>query len=55
MDDNFYNTYPGKKLKEIIWKTSKSTYPQAWEQEIREKRIVNEDAYTHMLKTPLRF
>ncbi|XP_058779988.1 uncharacterized protein LOC131653730 [Vicia villosa] len=29
--NNFRKRYPGKKLKEIIWKAAKSTYYQAWE------------------------
>ncbi|CAL5192309.1 unnamed protein product [Lathyrus oleraceus] len=53
--NNFRKRFPGKKLKEIIWKVAKSTYSQSWEKEMREMRDVNEEAFKHMMKTPHRF
>ncbi|XP_058784823.1 uncharacterized protein LOC131659683 [Vicia villosa] len=51
---NFRKRFPGKQLKELMWRASKETYPQAWEREMREMRKVNEEAYKHLLKTPPR-
>ncbi|XP_058760393.1 uncharacterized protein LOC131633723 [Vicia villosa] len=52
---NFRKKFPGKQLKEIMWRAAKATYPQAWEREMREMRKVNEEAYKHLLKVPPRF
>lgn len=53
--NNFRKRFPGKKLKEIIWKAAKSTHSQYWEREMREMRDVNEVAFKHVMKTPHRF
>lgn len=53
--NNFRKNYFGKKLKEIIWKVAKSTYPQAWERDMREMKGVNEEAFKHMINTHPRF
>ncbi|XP_058733836.1 uncharacterized protein LOC131605506 [Vicia villosa] len=52
---NFRKKFPGKQLKEIMWRAAKATYPQAWEREMREMRKVNEEAYKHLLNVPPRF
>ncbi|XP_058776171.1 uncharacterized protein LOC131650482 [Vicia villosa] len=52
---NFRKRFPGKQLKELMWRAAKATYPQAWEREMREMRKVNEEAYKHLLKIPPRF
>ena len=43
--NNFRKRYPGKKLKEIIWKAAKSTYYQAWEREMKVMKELNGEAY----------
>lgn len=53
--NNFRKIFLGKKLKDIIWEVSKSTYSQSWEGKMREMRDVNEEAFKHMTKTPPRF
>ncbi|XP_058776275.1 uncharacterized protein LOC131650589 [Vicia villosa] len=50
---NFRKRFPGKQLKELMWKAAKATYPQAWEREMKEMRKVNEEAFKHLLKIPL--
>ncbi|XP_058757061.1 uncharacterized protein LOC131630284 [Vicia villosa] len=52
---NFRKRFPGKQLKELMWRAAKATYPQAWDKEMREMRKVNEEAYKHLLKIPPRF
>ncbi|XP_058753673.1 uncharacterized protein LOC131626849 [Vicia villosa] len=53
--NNFRKRFPGKMLKEVIWKAAKSTYAQAWEREVKRMRLANAEAYLHMMKTPPRF
>lgn len=53
--NNFRKRYPGKMLKKIIWKAGKSTYSQAWEREMGGMRLISEDLYLHMIKTPPRY
>ncbi|XP_058765013.1 uncharacterized protein LOC131638472 [Vicia villosa] len=53
--NNFRKRYSGKILKEIIWRAAKTTYAQAWEREMKRMRLINEEAYLHMMKTPPRF
>jgi len=50
--NNFRKKYPGKKLKELMWKAAKATYFQAWEREMKEIRKVSEEAYKYLLKIP---
>ncbi|CAK8531321.1 unnamed protein product [Lathyrus sativus] len=38
---NFTKRFPGKHLKELIWREAKETYPQAWERERKEMRKIN--------------
>ncbi|XP_004496851.1 uncharacterized protein [Cicer arietinum] len=53
--NNFRKIHPGKKLKELMWKATKSTYHQAWEREMKELRKVNEEAYKYLVKIPPRY
>ncbi|XP_058747066.1 uncharacterized protein LOC131620058 [Vicia villosa] len=53
--NNFRKRFPGKLLKEVIWKAAKSTYAQAWETEMKRMRLANQEAYLHMMNTPPRF
>ncbi|XP_058749010.1 uncharacterized protein LOC131621966 [Vicia villosa] len=53
--NNFRKRFPGKMLKEVIWKEAKSTYAQAWEREMKRMRLANAEAYLHMMKTPPKF
>ncbi|XP_027191068.1 uncharacterized protein [Cicer arietinum] len=53
--NNFRKMYLGKKLKELMWKATKSTYPPQWEREMKELRKVNEEAYKYLVKIPPRF
>ncbi|XP_012569048.1 uncharacterized protein [Cicer arietinum] len=55
MYNNFRKIHPGKKLKELMWKATKSTYHQTWEREMKELRKVNEVAYKYLVKIPSRF
>ncbi|XP_058759791.1 uncharacterized protein LOC131633092 [Vicia villosa] len=49
--NNFRKKYPGKMLKDAIWKAARSTYVQAWEREMRFMRLISDEAYLHMMKT----
>lgn len=53
--NNFRRKFFGKLLKETIWKIAISTYPQAWRREMEVMRVVNEEVFLYMMKTPLRF
>lgn len=53
--NKFRKKYPEKVLKKIIWKVAKSIYSHAWEREMKEMRVVNEDAYKHMMKNQSKF
>ncbi|XP_012574218.1 uncharacterized protein [Cicer arietinum] len=55
LNNNFRKMYLGKKLKELMWKAAKSTYPEQWEREMKELRKVNEEAYKHLVKIPPMF
>ncbi|XP_058742290.1 uncharacterized protein LOC131614751 [Vicia villosa] len=53
--NNFRKKYPGKMLKDAIWKAARSTYVQDWEREMRSMRLISDEAYLHMMKTSQRF
>ncbi|XP_073219727.1 uncharacterized protein [Cicer arietinum] len=55
LNNNFRKIHPGKMLKELMWKATKSTSHQAWEREMKELRKVNEEAYKYLVKIPPRF
>ncbi|KAK7333942.1 hypothetical protein VNO80_30723 [Phaseolus coccineus] len=52
---NFRKKYLGKKLKSLMWRAAGSTYPQAWEREMRAIKEVNDDAFKHLIALPPRF
>lgn len=52
---NFRKKFPGKQLKDLMWKAAKATYPQQWERYMQELRKVNEEAFRHLIKIPPRF
>ncbi|XP_058733729.1 uncharacterized protein LOC131605384 [Vicia villosa] len=41
--NNFRKKYPGKMLKDAIWKAARSTYVQAWEREMRSMRLISDE------------
>lgn len=43
--NNFRKSYPGKKLKELMWRAAKATYKNAWEREMNEIKSISEEAY----------
>lgn len=53
--NNFRKKHPGLKLKELMWRAAKATYPQAWEREMRELRAVNEEAFKYLIQIPPRY
>lgn len=52
LSNNFRKRYLRKMLKEMILKATKSKYAQIREIEMRGMRVINEDVYLHMMKTP---
>lgn len=52
--NNFKKRFPGKQLKEMMWRVDKATYPQAWEMEMKVIMKVNEEAYKYLLNIPPR-
>ena len=52
---NFRKQYPGKQLKDLMWKAAKSSYPQAWERTMQELRVVSEGAFKWLWKIPPRY
>lgn len=42
---NMRKKYPGKHLKEIMWRAASATYLRQWEREMDEMRKLNEGAY----------
>jgi hypothetical protein len=52
---NFRKKFPGKHLKEMMWKAAKASYPQAWEKIMREIRIINGEAHKHLMRNPPRY
>jgi len=45
----------GKKLKNLMWRAAVSTYPQAWEREMRNIKEVNLETYKYLIAIPPRF
>jgi len=52
---NFRKKIGGKKLKNLMWWAVISTYPQAWEREMRNIKEVNLEAYKYLIAIPPRF
>jgi len=38
----------------VLWRAAGSTYPQAWEREMRVIKEVNDDAFKHLIALPPR-
>lgn len=52
---NFRKKFSGVKLKELIWTSATASHANAWEKILREMKSVNEEAFKHPWKIPLRF
>jgi hypothetical protein len=52
--NNFRKQYPGKKLKELMWRTAKATYLNAWMAAMKEIKAINEEAFKYLIKIPVR-
>jgi len=52
---NFRKKFGGKKLKNLMSRVAVSTYPQAWEREMRNIKEVNLEAYKYLIAIPPRF
>ena len=52
--NNFRKQYPGKKLKELMWKAAKATYPNAWMDAMKEIKAINPEAFEHLIQIPPR-
>jgi hypothetical protein len=51
---NFRKKYPGKKLKELMWRAAKATYTTAFDREMNEIKKISEEAYNHLMQTPVK-
>ncbi|XP_014499552.1 uncharacterized protein LOC106760653 [Vigna radiata var. radiata] len=51
---NFRKQFSGQILKNLMWSAATSTYPQAWEREMLNMRVVNEEAYKYLIAIPPR-
>lgn len=38
-----------------MWRATNATYPRAWKREIKEMRMVDEEAYKYLLNIPPRY
>ncbi|WVZ16927.1 hypothetical protein V8G54_009909 [Vigna mungo] len=52
---NFRKNFPGKQLKQMMWKAPTATHPQAWETEMTKLKEVNLKAFKYLIKIPPRF
>ncbi|XP_017416485.1 uncharacterized protein LOC108327275 [Vigna angularis] len=52
---NFRKRFSGQILKNLMWRAATSTYPQAWEREMLNIRVVNEEAYKYLIVIPPRY
>ncbi|WJX87777.1 hypothetical protein P8452_69932 [Trifolium repens] len=53
--NNFRKKFPGKKLKELMWKAANATYANAWHRVMQEIKILNIEAFKHLIKIPPRY
>ncbi|XP_027933675.1 uncharacterized protein LOC114189166 [Vigna unguiculata] len=51
----FRKKFGGKKLKNLMWRAAVSTYPQAWEREMKNIKEANLEAYKYLIAIPPRF
>ncbi|WVZ24361.1 hypothetical protein V8G54_002905 [Vigna mungo] len=52
---NFRKTFPGKNLKRLLWRATIATHPQQWEDEMRNIKAINVEAFKYLLSIPPRF
>ncbi|XP_052736612.1 uncharacterized protein LOC108320266 [Vigna angularis] len=52
---NFRKKFPGKNLKQLMWRAATATHPQNWEREMRNIKDINEDAFKHSIAIPPRY
>jgi len=52
--NNFMKKYPGKKLKELMWRAAQATYTTDFDREMNEIKKISEEAYNHLLQTPVK-
>jgi len=50
--NNFRKKYPGKKLKELMWRAAKATYTNAFDDAMNEIRKISEGAYEYLKLIP---
>jgi hypothetical protein len=53
--NNFRKKFPGKKLKELMWRAANATYLNAWEKEMKEIKIINPEAYKYLIQIRPKF
>jgi hypothetical protein len=46
--NNFRKRFPGKKLKELMWRGAKATYKNAWEKEMKEIKAISDEAFQYL-------
>lgn len=47
--DNFRKKFPGKKLKELMWRATRTTYDNAFKDAMKEIKDISEDAYDYLM------
>lgn len=52
--NNFRKKYPGKKLKELMWKAAKASHDNAFNDAMNEIKAISEGAYEYLKKIPAR-
>jgi hypothetical protein len=50
--NNFRKKFPGKKLKELMWRAAKATYSNAFDDAMTEIRKISEGAYEYLKLIP---
>ncbi|XP_027910402.1 uncharacterized protein LOC114169447 [Vigna unguiculata] len=52
---NFRKRFPGKNLKRLMWSAASTTHPEAWEQEMRNTKEINVEAFKYLIAIPPRY
>jgi hypothetical protein len=50
--NNFRKRYPGKKLKELMWRAAKATYSNAFDDAMQEIKKISEPAFEYLKLIP---
>jgi len=50
--NNFRKKFPGKKLKELLWRAAKATYDNAFKDAMKEIKDISEAAYDYLMLIP---